>query len=208
MAKIGVAQRIVKPENCALAFGIPTSRETFLRDQAQDGEYFAKHYHGVWERYDHEVVRHLRKYAPLLKQLGVNVVEQLTLQHFGELFRDAKLDVVVLFSHWHDDAVEFHDGLALAPAIIEQIPVDFSGVLDLCVCHPESLTIALRRDRPRCLIRYTNKPATPYIWLYFYMELFNYLRQHDSTYLQALEEVIMRVIKPGEGAHETVAVSL
>lgn len=96
MDKISVAQRIVKPENCALAFGIPMSREAFLHNQAQDGENFAKHYHGVWERYDHEVVRHLRKYAPLLEQLGVNVVEQLTLQRFGGLFREAKLDVVVL----------------------------------------------------------------------------------------------------------------
>ncbi|MDZ7362208.1 MAG: hypothetical protein ONB46_16000 [candidate division KSB1 bacterium] len=66
MDKIGIAQRIVKPENCALAFGIPTSREAFFRSLAQCGENFAKHFHGVWKKYEHEVVRHLMQHVPLL----------------------------------------------------------------------------------------------------------------------------------------------
>lgn len=190
MKKGDIAERIIKPENCAIGFCIPTSRDDFMKDQSLSNKDFAKKFNGVWGRYDAGIVCYIDKFQPILTRLGVNVVHKLTLERLGELFCDEKLDVIVLFAHWNKDVVEFFDGFAEIPAIIDQIPPGFSGFIDLCVCHPESLTIALRKERPNCLVRFTNKAATPYIWLYFYLELFNYIKGVDVSYLKALEEVI------------------
>lgn len=193
--KIDIARRIVKPENCVLAFGIPVTKETFLADQQQKDNDFARLFNGIWQRYFFEIVRYVQKAAPIFTQLGLHIQYDLTLPQFGELCRDSKFDVIILFSHWLDNAVEFADGLAETESIITQIPPGFSNFLDLCVCHPESLIIALREHRPNCLTRYIDKPATPKVWLYFYLELFNYLKQQEVTYLQALEGTLARILK-------------
>lgn len=40
--KLGISDRIVKPHNCVVVFGIPTSKEDFLRDQNHPNKEFAK----------------------------------------------------------------------------------------------------------------------------------------------------------------------
>jgi hypothetical protein len=187
---VSISKKIIKPENCVLAFGIPTSKEVFFNAQNHPNKDFAKKFKGIWAKYDLEIVSNIQKIDPILSELGATVVHNLTLDDFGNLFHNQKYDVIILFSHWKANAIEFHDGLAEIPAIINRIPTDFSGIIDLSVCHPEQLTIDLRKERPNCLVRFTNQDATPYLWLSFYRALLHHLKQHERTYLEALEEVI------------------
>ena len=103
---------------------------------------------------------------------------------FAECFPSKR--VVILFSHWIDDSVEFDDGLHGLDAIVSQVPVEFDGVVDLCVCHPCALVMRLRRERPECLVKRTRSKARVSFWLQFYQILFRVLAAGDLAYSDAV----------------------
>jgi hypothetical protein len=119
----------------------------------------------------------------------------LTLQKFGDLFNSEATDVVILFAHWDTDSIEFFDGPTNVASIVEKVPRTYMGILDLCVCRQDQLPIALRRERPDCVIGFTNKGATPYLWLYFYVLVFKYLNEYDMTYFEAFEKAVSAIFK-------------
>lgn len=127
---------------------------------------------------------------PIITALGARIIHELTLSEFGNLFANKNIDVVILFSHWNENTVEFYDGLYEVSVIVQKVPPEFGGIIDLCVCHPERLAIELRQERPRCLTRYANNIATPSFWLYFYLALFRFLSDCNLTYLSALEKTV------------------
>ena len=193
MQRALISSRIIKPENCVMAFGIPTTKEAFMADQYRNDKGFAKRFNGVWERYDNEFMRYLRRCEPIYRELKVHLNYHTTLQAFGVLFRDKKYDAIILFSHWEKARIEFFNGFAGISEVMKQIPSGFDRFLDLCVCHPERLTIELRKNRQACLVKYINEKTTPFIWLYFYLELFHYLKENESTYLNALDKIIEKI---------------
>lgn len=184
------SSQVVKPSDCIMAFGIPTSRRAFNEALANPtNRDFVVNCCPVWEKYDYEIVSEVEFVEPAIKALGARVVHDLTLEGFGELFR-RRPGAIILFCHWQNEAIEFADGLKTVPDVIDKVPIDFSGLLDLCVCHPESLAVSLHNSRPNCLTRFTNKAATPAYWLYFYWALFKVLKDSDTTYLDALEATV------------------
>jgi hypothetical protein len=191
--EVAIWERIIKPEDCAFAFGIPTTRSSFLSDLSNPNKEFARRYDGGWQQYYAEVVSNVEEVCPALNQFGVRVLRDISMEGFWELFAQKDVSVVILFSHWtnrNGGAVEFAEGLVSTPAIVDAVPMSFAGVVDLCVCHPEALTTALRALRPNSLVRYVEVDVIPYYWLPFYAALFNHIENNNVTYLRALEEVI------------------
>lgn len=178
---------IVGPEDCVLAFGIPTDKAVFFADQYRKNKDFAKRYDGVWSKYYHQFISEFEQIIPKLKNLGLRIERDLTLVKFRALFKQYK--VVILFSHWQEDKVEFHEGLQPLDDIIEQIPTQFGGVIDLCVCHPNGLALKIRQSRPNTLTKFIPNSAIPYFWLHFYLVLFKHLHQENKNYLSVLDEV-------------------
>jgi len=188
-----IEERIIKPFSCAIGFGIPIIKSNFHTDVNMKNKDFAKQFNGNWRRYYHEFISNLKKVTPLFEEMGVTVKSQLTLSNYGELLQQK--EVVILFSHWYEDKVEFHDGLMPIQEIVRTIPDSFHGIVDLCVCHPTKLSFLIRKEKPNCLVRYIPNKATPYFWLQFYVALFKHLQIKDNTYLTALEEVIAAFLK-------------
>jgi hypothetical protein len=184
-----ISKKIIKPENCIIVFGIPTSKEKFRQHQLSKNSDFAKRFTN-WSQYHYQFVSNIERLSPIITELGVSIIYDLKFRDFETLFNKNKIDVIVLFSHWNSNSIEFDDGLADIQSIVNKIPLDFYGILDLCVCHPEELTKMLRKFRPNCLVKYTHKKATPFLWIYFYMVLLKYLKDYDVTYLEALEKII------------------
>lgn len=183
-----VTRRIVKPRNCAFVFGIPTSQEGFrVAEQGKSAD-FLKRFKGGWTQYYLQFVRDLESVEPLLRKWGVAVVHDATIGDFARLLVES-YDVVILFSHWQGDAIEFRDGLAGTSALLAAIPPTFAGILDLCVCHPMSLVKELRNHRPGCIVKYLPSEAAPHYWLYFYRTLFSQLQNRNLSYLAAIEQV-------------------
>ncbi|MBK8703376.1 MAG: hypothetical protein IPN33_06960 [Saprospiraceae bacterium] len=182
-----------KPSNCIFGFGIPNSKESFFEDQENASKDFAKMFGGVWSRYYYQFIRELEFTEPKLFVTGLKIKHNLTLEDFHKMFNSYY--VVVLFSHWKGDAVEFSDGLKSTSEIVEGIPSSFHGILDLCVCHPDRLALLIREKKPNCLVRYIPNKATPIFWLNFYLVLFSYLNSNDLSYLKALEDTIFEFLK-------------
>ncbi len=189
--KPNISERVIKPEHCVLAFGIPLLRDDFLKDLSNPNKNFARKFHGVWEKYYEEIVCDFEMIKPRLSELGLALCPELTFEKFGSLFHEG-FDVIILFSHWEYDAIEFYDGFVNYKDIVEKVPESFDRVLDLTVCHPEQLVVALRRERPRCLIRSKTekRKLIPHYWLFFFLALFTHLKSCDLNYLQAVEDVI------------------
>lgn len=198
-----ITDKIIKPKQCIIAFGVPTSEEDFRQDLKAANKDFAKKFsyncqellhdtNDPWKIYSNQFISHLTTVESSIKKSGAKVVHKLTLKEYGKLFKDNRFDVIILFSHWkqNPDAVEFHDGMSNIPNIIEQVPIHFSGIIDLCVCRPKSLRIGLDHHRPNCIVISAKHNITPYKWLYFYDILFKYLTQNNLTYLSALEELL------------------
>jgi len=184
----GISQKIVKPENCALAIAIPLSIEAFKSDKDSHNKSFAKLYRGGWPQYSHAIITPFQRHMPEIIRLKVQFRTGLTLQEFGDLFHSEGIDVVILFTHWDTNTVEFFDGPANIAAIVKKVPRAYSGILDLCVCQQAELASVLRQKRPDCIIGFTNRRATPYRWLYFYVLVFKYLSEYELTYFEAVEK--------------------
>jgi hypothetical protein len=186
--RIPISRRLVKPSNCAFAIGLSASRDGFRRDQENQRADFAKRFLGGWEQYYEQFVTDREELASKLRKWGVTVIHDSSLCDFAELFA-RPFDVVILFSHWSGDSVEFRGGLEGVSAILAAIPPAFDGILDLCVCHPDPLARALSVHRPQCLVKHTPIEAAPEYWFRFYGILFSQLHTRELTYLAAMEEV-------------------
>jgi hypothetical protein len=85
-------------------------------------------------------------------------------------------------------------------ALVECIPRSFSGVLDLCVCHPDDLVTLLLRDRQLCTVRYLSNRANPIFWLAFYAGIYQMLALDKGlTYSEAQTELAIQLRHKSEG---------
>src|SRR5688572_16099213 len=134
---------VVSPRDCALAFGIPTCRAGFEgRLKYGTCDYIRPDRFSGWSEYEMRFVRFLTELEPGLREIGVTVAQDVTASSFAELFDRHR--AVVLFSHWNDEdpdfplgAVELNEGPVAIDTIVNAVPEDFDGFLDLCVCHPK-----------------------------------------------------------------------
>jgi len=187
------SNKFIKPEDCVLGFGIPTSKESFFQDQENENKDFAKMFGGVWSKYYHQFIKDLKLIEPQLLETGLKIKHNITLADYHQMFSNNQL--IILFSHWKDDKVEFSNGLRPICEIVDGIPNNYAGIIDLCVCHPNELAVQIREKKTNCLVRYIPRKATPYFWLNFYLALFNYLKEENISYLKALDDVIAEFLK-------------
>jgi hypothetical protein len=178
----------VVPRDCVLLFGIATTKAEFFEDQGRSDRDFSRRFESMWLRYEREFVGVLRNVAPRLRSFAVAIKYAARLSDFEAAFDT--FQVVTLFSHWDEDSVEFADGMKDWPLVLDAVPREFAGIVDLCVCHPGQLAAALRRERREALVRYTDTTATPAFWLYFYVALYSELKRNGGDYIQALESVL------------------
>lgn len=191
--RIIISKETISPAQCVIGFGIPTSEQKFREDYRHPKKDFAKMYQGIWPKYRNQFIDPYKNVSKKLICTKVNLIPELTFAAFREAFSTYR--VVVLFSHWADDQVEFADRMVPTDEIIEAVPEAFDGVIDLCVCHPVSLAAGLRMKRAYCLSRFINREATPLLWLHYYQVLFEHLKRTPLTYLKATDDVIKTFTK-------------
>jgi hypothetical protein len=139
----------IRPDECVIVFGIPTSKASFVRHLAERNRHdFVPNVCPAWPAYE-RMVEHFDLVVPRIRLFEVDLRQDARLSHFAEAFVNRR--VVILSSHWINDQVEFDDGLYGIDAVASAVPETFDGVIDLCVCHPDALVMRLRRDRPGCL---------------------------------------------------------
>ncbi len=179
---------IVTPHDCVLAFGIPTCQGGFEQRLKYGTSDYARRYsnkdgRGIWYEYYVSFVQVLNELEPGLRDIGVTVAHNVTSEEFSKLFK--KYRVIILFSHWKNEdkdfplgAVELDEGLVDIDTIVDAVPQDYDGFLDLCVCHPENLPSALLTERPKCSVKYLHHAAKPDI-AFIISYIFN--KSHKNT---------------------------
>jgi hypothetical protein len=180
----GGGWQVVRPSECAIAFGIPVFTNEILQNSDQG---FAGQFHtrGRIE----EFVKDYELTTAAMKQCEAQVITNLKLESFRELFdRHA---VVVLFSHAENGTIEFQDGFVDVDTVAAQIPQSFDGVVDITTCYSRDLFRAIRRDRPNCFPFYAiEKRLDAVPWLFFYKALFEYLKSKELSYQAASRELV------------------
>jgi hypothetical protein len=158
---------------------------------------YAGHFLGGWDQYYEQLIQPFELFAREAEGLGVGVVRGLTLDAFSQVLTKGDVDVFILFSHWSDSYIELAGGPAHASAVVDAIPVRYTGFLDLCVCHPVALVEEVTRKRPRCLVRFSAIRAQPFVWLLYFAGLFRLLNTRTMNYLQAYDAMNTELAKYG-----------
>jgi hypothetical protein len=187
-----LAQRPTLPSGCAIAFGIPTNRSDFTQSLTDPARDYARQYLGGWSQYDKYLLAHINRYAAIYSAFGVHVIRDLTRPVLEVLFRAHA--VVTVFSHWTAHGVELCDGILPIRDLVAGIPLEFSGVFDLCVCHPDDLAESIQRARPLCTVKYLSDPTDPIFWLGVYGAIYEALALDEGkTFTACLTDVVLEL---------------
>lgn len=183
-----VSRRVISPKDCVVGFGIPTSIEEFVEANGSGRSHYVKTWLGGLPQFRRLLLGDFERFMRFADLCQLSVVPRLTLSDFGRML-GGQFAVVVLFSHFDSDHIEFHDGFVDSDEVLEAVPVAFEGILDLCVCHPASLVRRLDSEWS-CLVKWTDRPTAPAYWLMIYETLFTVLHTRKLSYLDALEEIM------------------
>lgn len=187
--------RIVLPEHCVVAIGLPSTREGFIRSAETSSEAYVHQYLGGWEQYSAQWLLPLQNFIGKCETFGATVLNEATFESMKSCFRHPGLSAFVLMSHWGDSGIECADRFASIQQFVGMVPDKFEGVVDLCVCHPEGLASELLRERPNCLVRFTPKKVSPLWWLLYFEGLFRILSNGKLSYIQAYEQLNLELAR-------------
>lgn len=191
-------QRAVRPRDCAILFGIPTTYSSFRRDLGATNKDLVPNGCPVWPRYRDEVVAPADRLITAAEARGVLVQRDVGIRDIAAMY-DGRRTVVILVSHWTHDRVELADGLHPFREVVEQVSEEFTGFVDLCICVTEPMAVLLRAMRPHCIIRSALQTyIIPRIWFGAFEALFASLDEHPRPYMDAYNEIIGLFLDEGK----------
>ena len=183
---------VTHPSEVTVVYPLPADETTYLANSHQT-ERFDFQCDVAWETYRRHVLRPFNELAAEIEPMGVKIVREATLSDLGHACRP-ETKVVSLLAHWSDAKVEFSDGLRTIDEIVGVVPIDYRGIVDLCVCHPEDLTLRLKTERA-VMVRWINRRTNPHIWFRFYRVLFNILHESPTTFFEAIEKASLALLE-------------
>jgi hypothetical protein len=182
---------LLAPDQCTVAFGIPLTLQDFLAAR-NEGKDLATQYSEV--DYEYFVLRTCDQVLPHLRRMKVNLRPAITSHELHQLFSGPHSEFILLVAHWVEDRIELADGCISVDSFIDSVPPSYSGILDLCVCHPRELALKLNAERPLCTVKFSHQTMAVDLWMRFYLALFTYMRGNRVTYLQAFERIFTAFI--------------
>ncbi len=157
------ACRTVHPNDCLFVLGLPVTLEQFAASRHTSAPTFARGFAGGWIQYEALFRGAYMAARTELRQMGVRFLENPIMPLLKQEIRTTR--VVLLFSHWGQDGIELGGEFVSAERVVDGVPESYSGVIDLCVCHPIPLVDALLAARPGAVVKYTRLKATRHHWL-------------------------------------------
>ena len=133
-------------------------------------------------------VRLISSVTKELRNFGVTVLENFK---FNDLMKITDYEIFTIVAHWieKDRKIEFFDGLYSSTDIINKIPIDYKGILDLTICNSTLLQNELKRKRTNIVIA-NKQPATLEFRLILYKNVIN-----SMNYTDALTELRISLLK-------------
>jgi hypothetical protein len=193
------------PRDCALALAIPLTREAWYADKDDERMDFIRSWVASFPGYNVErlwndysrVAAYTNTMAAEADAKGVMVSTAATPESWGRLIATRR--VVTLVAHWVNDAgavhFEFRDGLARLERLIDRLPLDYAGVLDLTVCYSAEAIAPFKRARPGCTVLANKKPANLAVRLAMYRQIVKILSVERTTYVEAAMRVHLAALE-------------
>ena len=189
------AAKLITAKNCSIAIGLPTSISDFNLSLENSKNSYGHSFAGGWEQYKYQWLDPFTKFSNECCCLGVTFELTSSLHDLCEAFRRPHLHVFLLLSHWHSSEIEWCGKFESTYDFIQVMPPDFNGVIDLCICHPNTLAEQLGILRPSCLVRYTPTKVNPDRWLPYFKGIFRLLNTGKYSYITAHEALGLQMAK-------------
>ncbi|MEO5360015.1 MAG: hypothetical protein H7843_06145 [Nitrospirota bacterium] len=186
---------MTKPNQCVIGFTIPLDEKSFNKQNRNpDIEYVNINFLKRWWQYHQYIVNaYDTDIRDNLKRLKVNICYNMTFNDYKELFYSNNYKAIILFAHSRiKDSVhgiEFYDGFVKNSEIVDMLPYDYPGVIDLSACNSQILAKELKAKNPKYLIGSKFIDIIPTAWMSYYLLLFNYLDENEADYSEAYEKV-------------------
>ncbi|HXC08752.1 MAG TPA: hypothetical protein VNV61_07475 [Steroidobacteraceae bacterium] len=137
------------------------------------------------------VIRPYEQFIEAIGGLGAKIALSVNLAAFGALLAEPQCRCLILIAHWHEEQVEFFDGLTDFCNVVAAVPQRFEGILDLSICNAKPLALALRKAHPELgPIKFSTGPVNYAFWLIFYERLLRRIAGAPMDYWDAHEAVM------------------
>jgi hypothetical protein len=189
-------ERLVKPRDCGLAFGLPLTEAEF-RDglDPQSPQDWVKHFRSwygdplpdaLWsDYYLPEVVAPARQLIQSAGRIGVTVYPSFSLENLAEVA--GRHIVLTLVSHWLEDgSVELSNGVYSAECFATALPDEYHYLLDLMICQSIRLADEVKKRHPRCGCLCNSRPVRLRPKLFLYGQTLVALQEGNLSYSEAV----------------------
>jgi len=183
------------PGNCSLLGGVPVSMEDYSKLCAGEiqSDFLQNCCHGRMKFYN-EICIPVNNIIPKIKKLGCSVILNAREEDIQNVF--SRFEVIILFSHWRDDHIEFNGRLIHNEELCSYIPSDFAGVIDLCACQPQDgLVVAIKQRAPACSIRCSLVQVTADLQLEIVNLSLGLVSKFKIGYLEATSLILQQIFK-------------
>jgi hypothetical protein len=189
----------ISARDCVVLFGIPiTLREYRECVEHPNGRELIASQGLTWPHYQRDIAALAEQFIPRWQGAGVHVATAATSESIRHAFSLRDFRVLILFAHSASNRIEMFDGMIRPEALAEQLPADFEGVTDLCVCNSVPLGKSIRQKRPLSRVKFAAAPEPYAIWFHLYTMLFRALNAGPAVYVDAMDEVLS-AWRPAEG---------
>lgn len=184
------------PNGWRFLVGLPTTIDEWKTCKLNPSKFdYFRGAEGSEKRFEQVYGRPVRDSLCLLKKLGC-AVSRCSLNKLGDSITGA--EVITLIGHWNKhDHLELADGLHDWRIVVNAIPEDYSGVIDLCVCHPEPMVRYLDVHRKKALVKYKSlEPSQIVLWLGIYGVMAAQMKEHPLSFTDALVFAVRKLGLP------------
>jgi hypothetical protein len=181
----------ISPRDCVVLFGIPVTLREY-RDCVEhpNGRDLIANQGLTWPHYYRDIAGLAELFIPRWQGAGVHVATAATSESIRHAFSLRDFRVMILFAHSASNQIEMFDGMIPPEALAEQLPADFEGVSDLCVCNSIPLGQCIKQKRPHSLVKLVDAPVPFAMWFHLYTMLFNVLKPGTAGYVDTMDEVL------------------
>jgi hypothetical protein len=191
-------------QRCGLVVAVPLTRDHFLADAADMRKDFVRQFAASFAGYPAE--RLWLDYAPFAtyalqvvgeaRAMGVDTATDATFAAWT--VATGRHDVITLVAHWIEGplpAIEYADGPRRVDDVVETLPRDFAGLIDLTVCHSTRAIGAIKKARPRCSVLGNREPARLDVRLAMYRQIIRLVDREGTCYVDAAKRVHLAALE-------------
>ena len=143
------------------------------------------------QHYTRQVLAPLARQLPVWRTYGARIYPAATLGVLSEALRDGPTASLLLISHWRAStppAIELFDGMINVDNVASALPVEFEGVIDLCICQSIELAKLIKSRCPEATVKWVNVDATPAVWFHIQTLALRLMHDQQVDYLSALDQ--------------------